>query len=66
MADIKKVLMLLCKQIKLSTGIDLTPNYFRLAKYNKQNNDMVIIMMNGSFFYIKLNKHTLMKIVSFR
>ncbi|KAK0083300.1 hypothetical protein PV325_009010 [Microctonus aethiopoides] len=41
MADIKKVLTLLCKQIILSTGIELTPNYFRLAKYNKQNNDLM-------------------------
>ncbi|KAG7199321.1 hypothetical protein KM043_018170 [Ampulex compressa] len=34
MSDIKSVLILLCKHLKLSVNVDFKPEYFRLAKLN--------------------------------
>lgn len=50
MLDIKEVISILCKYLSDTIGSTLTPEHFRLAKYNKNSEDLVSTVETTMFF----------------
>lgn len=46
MADVKNVISVLCKHLNFLFNIELKPEYFRLAKFNKSEDNIVPIFWN--------------------
>ena len=41
MTDVKSVIALLCKHLKLSFNVNIRPEHFRLAKFDKTEDNVV-------------------------